>query len=270
MGETGNHENKVVDAQTGWSPAQIVLDGQLAATLQLFADEASARDHINRHFLTHPECNRWAIVIPGLVQQFGDITQTEERNRVYHHLKRSWEAFQAVYRLLVQSIEANYSDARQLGWSATAYRPRGWVMVFLGTSGVLVVAQAGVIRTVFLPDPDRAVSTCAENPDAQTVGPRRRMRGGHQEIERVAVQRWLRASQWSPEERLYYCVFRPALRFIRSAVYETHPGHGALKPRCNDYYLLKTKVPATQRCTLELWRQWRQQLRGKVYDDVVN
>lgn len=270
MGGPGNSENEMSDAQTGWSPAQIVLDGQPATTLLVFADEASARDHINKHFLTHPECNRWAIVIPGLVQQFGDITQTEERNRLYHHLKRSWEAFQAVYRLLVQSIEANYSDARQLGWSATACHPRGWVMVFLGTSGVLVVAQAGIIRTAFLPDPDRVGSTYAGNSDAQTVRPRRRMRGGHQEIERVAAERSPRATQWSPEEWLFYCVFRPALRFIRSAVYETHPEHGSLKPRCNDYYLLKAKVPATQRCTLELWRQWRRQLRGKVYDDVVN
>ncbi len=259
--------------QQAWQPALINLQRCRLSPLRFFRDFPAAFEHIRDHLLEESEAEAWCLVIPQLSVEFGELGQKSQRHRTYQKAKQDREVFEKLYDLYRESVSRNLADACRQGWKQVRGEQGHWQAVAFGSSGVLILAANGLVLTAFLPNQSSAERTLLRRGSlapARLAG-KRRMRGGLE----VASERELRKrrqieARWSPEERLFYRVFRPALSFIRRQQYETFSPTGPYQPRDNDYWLLKAKVPTASRFDYQQWRRLRQQLRGRVYDAAVN
>ncbi len=258
-------ENERVES--AWQPCRFEEAGCPYAPLTIFRDEAAAREHVGKHVLGPEEADAWALVVP-LMLEVADIASPSQRSRLYQYVRGGKrEVFEALYELYAKSIVLNLEDACLLGWKNVEERGRrGWVGVALGTSGLLIVAENGVIKTAFLAgqaDPEDGNSSSRSA--VSSLSNRHRMRRGYRP--RVPPPR---EARWSDAERLYYRVFRPALRFARRCVYEYAPGVSGLRSRRSDYWLLKDVLPTIRSVRYERWAAWREKCRGRLYAEDVN
>jgi hypothetical protein len=60
--------------------------------------------------------------------------------------------------------------------------------------------------------------------------------------------------RWTPVQRLYFRVFRPAVQFVRTAAYDAS---GMLRRPPRDYGLLRWCLPRMSRLRLEDWLAYR-------------
>lgn len=257
-GESTHADQAENSAKGAWQPAVIDMPGCPYSPFRVFGDLASASEHIAKHLLGAEEANRWKFVIPAIIEHLGDIGEDRERHRLYNSLRRE-EVLKILYELYCRSIELNLQDACKLGWYGARRSGGGWVGVALGTSGVLIVAEHGVIVTAFLPKK-------SDGGGGEPGGRRHRMRGGKapEHAPERHTQRWC-AAEW-----LYYRVFRPALQFVRRAVYEPIPPGVDPNARRNDYWILKDCVPVVRSVKYDDWVELRQTCRGGIYNNEVN
>lgn len=271
-------ESSSAKACLQWQPVTLVFPGCRDRKLQVFENEHSARKHMEKHLLSFgegsskdaSESRAWMLVIPRLAQWCKDLADARQREQAYWRWRRDSQAFIACYRLYAQSIQLNVSDACQLDWKWVGpRRGGGWEGVALGTSGVLVVAENGVVRTAFLPNQHTNGCYLDSNGELQARPSQRRMRAGGKNF-REQKQHKKRRESWPPEKLLYYDVFRPAVQFIRRAQHETFSRQGDLRPRDNIYHHLKDKLPTCKSLRYENWCLLRHRVRKKLYDHQVN
>lgn len=261
VNEFASHESGSCEQADQWRPVAIELEGCPYSPIVLFPDQESARRHIEKHLLGEQEAAQWALVIPAIVREYADIADSRQRHRLYTDLKRT-EIFEALYRQLSRSVELNLKDACRLGWKKVDAQRTPWVGVAFGTSGALIVVENGVTRTVFLPGADEEAPWGQAGDDKR----RRRMRQGGKSHREVAVY----TDRWSQAEWLFYRVFRPALQFLRRAVYERLPRKLDPRARRNDYAMLKDCLPFIKSFKYEDWEEARRQCRGYIYNTDVN
>ena len=237
------------------------------AALMVFATWEQAVQHLCDHLLSAPECHGWVILVPRVREI---VAPDADRARL-RYCQNAWEtqgrSSQALYDLYAQEIIRTLQDARQLQWHC----PSGGAVIAFGTSGVLVVVehQQGtqhVVKTAFLPgfgNPGTVVKSRDANGrevglrrESQAAGPALSRRKRCARDERAHERRMAR---WTGEERLYYMVFRVALRTIRSWHYVRCPGRTS--NRLGDYARLKDVLPPRSALKFDQWQALRRDCR---------
>ncbi len=232
-----------------WLPSTITIRGCSYCPLQVFADRDKCLRHVREHVLDEVESRIWAVVIedPDIGEQLQDA---HARNRLYYAAAHNEEVLQRLYIHYTKVIQNNLQDACLLGWKAVKEWETGWVGVALGTCGLLIVAETGTVVTAFFPRHMKV--------EARQQKGGRRMRSGTGPKENAK----LREYEWSKDKWLYYRAFRPARQFIQQCQQEWFPRSEALRPRDNDYAMLKTKLPRLHALTFVNWSNLRQQCRS--------
>jgi hypothetical protein len=222
----------------------------------IYEDWHSACTHLQRHLLTAPECEAWALVIPCL----DEIVALGEADSRWRYHRRMVETHgvegQALYDRYCLALQQAGRDATGLAWHATC----DGVTVALGTTGVLMVIETS-LKTAFLPgqgDPGAVISGRGpDEPRPDSVKPRLPgMRSGRTAERAVAVGcegsgRDRRSQAWTEAQKLYYGAFRPAVQFIRSRYHLDLDVRG--RRRLSDYGLLKDILPPMSRLKYENW-----------------
>jgi hypothetical protein len=250
-------------------PAQMVLrtmphpDGS-SRRIWIYEDWLSACTHLQRHLLTAPECQAWALVIPCL-EEIVPLDDTDGRWRYYRRfLDTNGVEGQALYDRYCGAVENAGEDATRLAWHVTS----GRATVALGTSGVLMVIESS-LKTAFLPgqgDPS-IVDSCRgqDQPRHDRRDPRTRgMRSGR------TIGRGTSAGdsgdghdrgslKWTETQKLYYGAFRPAVQFVRSRYYLDLDVRG--QRRLGEYGLLKDVLPPMSCLKYEHWMTLREKGR---------
>jgi hypothetical protein len=229
--------------------------GRRESRVPAFRCAEDALRHLLDHVVTHPECCAWALVLPQY-DALLDWRDADARWRfAAEALATSGDSAQALYDLYREAVDSDAQGAGRLRW----FVRRGSVTVALGTRGILLVVERDVLVTAFLPgqgDPRRVVRTQRQGADGQSapVLPREgrgRWRGNPGwEHPRESRRRLEVEERWTPAERLYYRVFRPAVQFVRATSYDTS---GMLGRPLRDYGLLRRCLPRMSRLRLQDW-----------------
>lgn len=241
-------------------------DGRSVA---VFSTWEAACTHMCNHVLAAPESEAWSLAAPA-VNQLADVANADECWRLARESMKPEGGFaQPLYDVYVNAIREAAADAARLGWQVS----NGNVVVFMGTSGVLVVIERQV-KTAFLPGQgDPATTLAAQDApsrpgESQTVlarqggmtsGRKGEFRQKHDGGSRSKPQRM---SSRSREEQLYYTVFRPAVQFIRSRHNRCRDITGRVLPG-GDYALLKGVLPSMSRLKLPHWQTLRSARNGQ-------
>ncbi len=223
----------------------------------MFADWPSAREHLRDHLLTAPESEAWAVVAPGYLLLL-DPADGDARWRYWEQVETSGgAAAQPLYDLYREAASADALDARLVRW----VRVQGRVTVAVGTSGILMLVEDGIVRTAFLPgqgDPE-ATRQARASEDGRGLVRERGMRSGRPGTggagNREEAIRQRREAGWTPEQRLYYRVFRPCVQFVKRCHHRHRDLYGRLLRQ--DYALLKECLPARSRLKLDDWLDLR-------------
>ncbi|MDW8221585.1 MAG: hypothetical protein RMJ82_01380 [Gemmatales bacterium] len=261
-------------------------DGRHAACARAYATAESAARHLAYHVLEAPEMDKWCLIEPRF-----DLYLQNDRDIVRWRrlaLERpSSDELQPLYDIYCNSVAQEMRDARYLQWYATEFPqssvttqarpgPRTAVCVGFGTSGVLgvfeYVGDKWALRTAFIAGagrPERVrirnipVQVGATVPAGASVGRSynsravQRCRGYMQQRDERKQRQ--RHERFSPLQRIYFEVFRPALQFIfRQQLISVRPD-GRVERR--DYSLLKEVLPPRKRMKYDTWLELRRQCR---------
>jgi hypothetical protein len=220
-----------------------------------FADLERALRHLGDHLLTAPECQGWALVLPALADHV-DPHDAEARAAFFRRARSTHGvSAQAVFDLYREASARTASDAFLLNWHASD----GPTTAALGTSGVLVLIDGPSVVTVYLPGQgDPAAVRASGEAGAGCLGRERQlMRRPEHRGRRERQEQERREARRSPEERLYYDVFRPAVQFLRKRYHRSWTLDGE---RRHDDALLKKVLPPMSRLGLEGWQGCRAQV----------
>ena len=250
--------------------------------VEVFRDADTACLHIRDHLLTAPECFAWALVDP-MCGDLVDLDSFRSRLKYLKEATRSQGASaQDLYNLYFEIIANELRDAKQLNWYITA---DDGSTIALGTGGVLTIVQGAHIKTAFLPgqgspgavkrsqdgEPARDSLLREGNGNARekrgrrgrgrrrsAKGSYRRNRNRNRKDTRYEASEELHET---PEELLYYKVFRPAVQFIRDCPF---PGRKIKGERpLRQYGLLKKQLPPMGELSFENWLELRREVRGE-------
>ena len=120
---------------------------------RMFFDETHTSEHLCDHVLTRPEAHDWALLLPNYRQHVDPTDDVELRN-VAASLFTAPPGSEAALALRQEYVEAllrTVDDALRLGmwWEQCSSGDRFWVG--LGLQGVLIVWDARVLRSGYLP-----------------------------------------------------------------------------------------------------------------------
>jgi hypothetical protein len=127
---------------------------------------------------------------------------------------------------------------------------------------LLLIARA--LNTAFLPGQGDPLATGESRPtDASTAAITREAgmrsgRHGHRDrelIERERLARQRREAAWTPAQRLYYRVFKPAVQFVKRCQHRCRDMLG--RETRGDYALLKNVLPHLSQLKLDDWLAMR-------------
>lgn len=241
---------------------------------QLFAAVERACCHLRDHVLSLPEREAWTLICPALRELLG--TDPDLGGRLYATVLKDPPLLQNVYDAFADAVRLELADGAEQRWVATAQNParRSTVVLAMGTSGVVIVAENNIVRTAFLPGQGSPAAT-EDSRDCgwdSLVMPRHRpMRSGrtderghplHPREERRKERREVR---WTDEQRMYFKVFRVAVQFVRrfpNRSYKEDDGK-----RTGEYGVLKQVLPPTGRLKFEDWHRIRAICRSEVCDE---
>lgn len=227
--------------------------------VRFFGDLQQALGHLRDHVLTAPECEAWALVDARYLQLL-DLSDGKARLRYARQAEASaGRSAQPLYDVYRDAVACDAEDAALLGW----YRSQGTLTVALGTSGVLLLID-GPVRTAFLPGQgDPSATRQSERTEGLRLaivrerGMRsgRHGRGGSESWERDRQVRARREAAWSPDQRLYYRVFKPAVQFVKRCQHRCRDMFGRLTR--GDYALVKEAIPHLSQLKLDDWLRLR-------------
>jgi hypothetical protein len=236
-----------------------------ARQVAFFASPSAALGHLRDHLLTAPEAEAWALVAPGY-EAVVDPGSSDARWRYWAKAEESGGASaQPLYDIYFEAVRLDAADASRLRWLWSGAD----LTVALGTSGILVVVAAAVV-TAFLPgqgDPAATRRGQEAGPAATGLVREGGMRSGRpgrfraDEAERERRERLSREAAWCPAERVYYLVFRPAVRFVRGCHHGQRDPLG--RPLGNDYARLKEVLPPQSHLGFKEWASLRAGCRGR-------
>ncbi len=234
-------------------------------TACFFTDWQSAYKHLRDHLLTAPECFAWQIVSPTYRQvvnpQDADARWTYSQQAAISEGRTA----QRLYDLYRVAVSQDIDDSVVLGWC----RGEGRLTVCLGTSGILALFDHRAVRTAFLPGQGSSQATRTSQQAEQPRGlPReagmragRVGRRGREAVEHDRRLRQQREAAWSPAQRLYHRVFKPAVQFVKRCHHRNRDMHGRLIR--GDYALLKEVLPHLSQLKYEHWLLLRQRCGRK-------
>jgi hypothetical protein len=193
---------------------------------RLHATRERYLDHVEKHFASAEALAAVGFVADGVgaVPEFATDRALVRALRADPGDARAQRVLAAYARCATATLD----EANSLGWVAS---PRPGTTIAFATSGLLAVVDGGVLRTMFFP----ALESTEERAD----------RLGLSAHELAAERR--RESAWTPEERHYYRVFRPAIQLIRSMPDDAVVGE------CSQYGALKRVLPAARALRFEGW-----------------
>jgi len=238
-------------------------------TVVIFQDWLKACEHLRDHLLTAPECGAWATVIPGYAGLLDPASEDDRWRYLQQASASQGLSAQPLYDLYCDALRGEVEDARLLRW----YASDGEVTVAMGTSGILLVierapAPAGeVLRTAFLPgqgDPLRTQSARQHpgGPGLPRQGPPCRPAGPRPlppESPKERRERAQREAHWDDLRRLYYRVFKSAVRFVRRC--HRRPPQTQTAAQRRDYALLKDVLPPQSQLKFPHWEVLRDRCR---------
>lgn len=267
-----------------------VKDPSGGASIDVFGNPSTALGHVRDHLLTAPECEGWVLVSPKY-RDVVDPADGDARWRLGVEADGGGgEATGRMYKLYAEAIGEALREAWRLAWwvgfedveaavresGVASSGARSGASAALGTSGVLVMFERRhglrrVVVTAYLPGLGTAALVERSRQGATGLSglPREaghgmrssRNRCGGPTGTREDRDRVRRESAWTREQRLFFRVFRPALRFVRrSRFHASDPMRrdvGRDGPS-NEYALLRSKLPSVRSLTFERWTAERQ------------
>ncbi len=266
----------------------------------VFASWIRACEHLRDHLLSRPECRVWTLLSPHI----RDLLDCEDRKAVYQ-LCRQWQAdrgvsAQPLYDLYCQAICQALVDALRpdLEWVSTRQVGGRTITAFLGINGILGLIGDTTLVTAYVPgqrDREAYHKACqeferaaeeAKDPEnwfdprplrdresvreyTQRPSDGRRLRRGMPtlgEERRDGRHCGEHTENWSEDERLFYRVFRPAVRTIRAAVNrQPDPASGVeysdQELTGPEYSVLNDRLPRCIERNFEQWQRWREHAR---------
>ena len=221
-------------------------------SIAFFGNWERAVRHLIDHVLTAPECAAWAVVVPGLADH---VDPADGLSRV-GFAERAWKSqgasAQALFDLYRGEAAAASRQAHALGWHAAD----STCSVALGTAGVLVLVEGGVVATVYIPGQGSAAAVHASQTGTASALTRERRLMRRESAPREERQRRRREEAWSPEEHLYHRVFRPAIQFIRGRYHLAYGLDGRVR---HADALLKPRLPRMSELGIDSWHTFREQ-----------
>lgn len=232
--------------------------------IRVFATGKAAIDHMLDHLLTAPECEAWAVLLPGwsgtLIAQRGQPELVPERTRFFQRLRGSdGAAAQALYDDWRQVLDGQHQSAQKLGWIGT----RPGVRVCLGIHAVLMIivrtpGGSARLKTAFIPGQGRPEEVRAARAEGRhrhdTSRPTSRRARWR---EKTRLSGWLEANG-TPDQQYFYRVFRPAVRFLRDRY--NAEADGIPDPNHRDYDLVYEKLPRVGAWSWADWASTRDRL----------
>jgi hypothetical protein len=223
--------------------------------IRFFATPDAAIAHICNHLLTWPECSAWAILLGDRLGAV-DVSDADERYRLAKAVVRGErETTQPLYDAYALAASQACDDARKLGWRAES-RDDGERVEALGLTGLYVVSEPGHLVTAYLPGQARVDERIFEStPTAANPLPRE----GSLELpdwkagrrDRQRRHRKAKAREWDMPDRLYYELFRPAVRDVRARVCDSFDVLGRRVSRASD---LGKVLPRMSELKPDRWR----------------
>ena len=245
-----------------------------------FVSPQKCNEHLNNHVLTPPENESWGIVWQGDYQVLAGGHQND--NACYRlRNELAAEPSQQISTLIVElrnryleSANQCIKNASKTQWFARSNNES----VMIDTNGILCSTinnhGCNTIKTCFIPGRGNAPAVMASkstsDPHARAKGNYSAMRGdglnssskgkrwkkNHTTTQRAAT----RGKIETAEQRLYYFVFKPAMKFIRARQIEMDPEslvnlHGS----SFDYFReLKQVLPRLSQLSFEHWTALRE------------
>jgi hypothetical protein len=171
-----------------------------------------------------------------------------------------------LYDVYAKAVAADCEDARQLKWT----RAKSGVVVAIGTSGVLLLVVEQAVKTAFLPghgDPEATVASREAGVNVRGLPREKATRSGRGHDDSLTAkeleQQRKREAMWTPEELLYYRVFKRSLQFIKRSHHRSRDMFGRLASPC-DWALLKDVLPARNQLKYAQWAELRRQCRRRI------
>lgn len=228
-----------------------------------FLKSSELAKHLAFHVLTPDESHAWGIVWSG---QFACLADSEEASQVCYRLRKGLERLEAweqspatpLAERYLKSITDVFRHSAALGWQVM---PSGCLLA-MDTNGIIGVfdirSRKPTVITAFIPGFGSVAGTVraqtTQNFYARVI-PRSAMRresrteygGGseHDGVWRRMARK--RAATWSPEQRIFYLVFRPVFQFIR----RFQPGRDAVS---SDLVFIKTVLPPMSQLSWDSWQ----------------
>lgn len=227
-------------APTRWT-ATVEFAVHTGSPVRLHRTEELFVDHVERHFATAEAIAALEVAEPSVARR-----AAFRSGRAMVRATRAAEGEGARIDLLegyAECARRTLDQAAALGWIVSPSRS---VDIAFAPTGLLVVIERGVLRTMFFPglesDEDRA------------------LRQGLGSAE-LAAER-VRKARWSPLERHFYRVFRPALQRIRS--FPDDRAAGAV----GQYGALKRVLPSASALGFEGWTERLARARAATGGDA--
>lgn len=195
-----------------------------AAGAKVFATPADACRHLCDHVLVEPECFAWAAILPDWAGLLGEKRARRKRHNERTRLDHTeGESGQGLYDAFATALRDDAADADRLHWMEVWYPPPEAppefrpTAVYLGTRAMVMVFEklsAGwVLKTAFIPeqgDPRETVRARENRRPRANQVPRRDAGHPREQHRREELE-----AEWSADERFFYRVFKPAVKFLR-------------------------------------------------------
>lgn len=228
------------------------------SSVRVFRDAESACRHLRDHLLTAPECDAWAIICPEYADLI-DLNHPNSRFRFWQEVQRTEGlSAKALYDIYCRAIRANAEDAKTLGWLVGNKH----TIIALGTDGLVIIFHHDTVTTAFLPGkgtPEAVRDQRHANPRGlpRESGMRsgRPNRWTEEAAHRDRLIRQRREASWTRDQRIYYCVFRPSLQFLRR-VQRVLPKTNGNKTVLG-YEALKQVIPPLSLLKWPIWQHLR-------------
>lgn len=237
------------------------------AKVLFFRRWVDAFAHLRDHLLSQPECLAWQLIHPTF-DRVVDMEDDEHRFRLVQEAKNTnGGAAQAVYEEYAKAVTIEIVASRQLGWHTSL---DGSTMS-LGVRGVLIVFEPDVV-TAFIPgqgDPAATMATHTLPRDTIRMVRNRPMLSGRQADRKNEGRDRRQAThieaRWTPEQRCYYKVFRPAVQFVRSRY---HRAYTYMRRHQRAHYgILKDVLPRMSQLTYDGWQDYCQRCEVRDQSD---
>ncbi|GIX04355.1 MAG: hypothetical protein KatS3mg114_0224 [Planctomycetaceae bacterium] len=224
-----------------------------------FESRQRALVHLVNHVLAEPECLAWALAWPEFAAHV-PLDSSQARFQLLTHMRRDPAAAESLLQCYLQAAAVTLQEVAYTGWFVEHQDG----LAALSVTGIYVYAREEIIRSIYIPGMGTPHSLRGilmggnpydEAPSLKELQPR-----CFPEARNSFLQRSARFEDRSPEEQLYYLVFRPVVQHVRNRHYLSCDPYGRRGGDVDFLALLKHKLPRMRQLSFATWRALRQQL----------